>query len=73
MTTQPRDVLLTLIAVASTKQPQMDSHWFQCEGPVTKEEIDRGIREWKKFKQKQGTIIVTEPAIYNVFVAESKV
>lgn len=70
MTTQKRDVCLTLIAASSSNQVQIDSHWFECPGPVTKAEIDRGISEWRKAKQKEGKTIVGGVSIYNVFVAE---
>lgn len=67
-----RDVLLTLIAASSTKQVQIDSHWFKCDGPVTKDEIERGIKEWRQHKEKSGMTIVGGVSIYNVFVAETK-
>jgi len=74
MTTQKRDVLLTLMSVAvGTNQAQLDGFWFEVEGPVNKAAINRGLRLYAKDKQEKGRIINrNEIFVYNVFVAENE-
>jgi hypothetical protein len=74
MTTQKRDVLLTLIGTSSAKQVQLDHYWFECDGPVTKAEITRGVQLYVDHKQaKEGkTMDRDHITIYNVFVAENQ-